>query len=69
MKNILCFGDSNTFGFNPENGSRYDKNTRWTGILQFLCKDNFHIIEITEQHFQIILQEKCSQVIKFCQNF
>lgn len=45
MKNILCFGDSNTFGFNPENGSRYDKNTRWTGILQCLCKDNFHIIE------------------------
>ena len=45
MKNILCFGDSNTFGFNPENGSRYDKNTRWTGILQCFCKDNFHIIE------------------------
>ena len=45
MKNILCFGDSNTFGFNPENGSRYDKNNRWTGILQCLCKDNFHIIE------------------------
>jgi len=45
MKNVLCFGDSNTFGFNPENGSRYDKNTRWTGALQTLCKDNFHIIE------------------------
>lgn len=45
MKNVLCFGDSNTFGFNPENGTRYDKNTRWTGVLQTLCKDNFHIIE------------------------
>ena len=45
MKNVLCFGDSNTFGFNPENGTRYDKNTRWTGILQTLCKDKFHIIE------------------------
>ena len=45
MKNILCFGDSNTFGVNPENGSRYDKKARWTGILQCLCKDNFHIIE------------------------
>lgn len=45
MKNILCFGDSNAFGFNPENGTRYDKNIRWTGILQSLCMDKFHIIE------------------------
>lgn len=33
MKNILCFGDSNTFGYNPENKSRYDFDDRWTGIL------------------------------------
>lgn len=45
MNNILCFGDSNTFGFNPSNGKRFDKNVRWTGILQALCKDNFHIVE------------------------
>ncbi len=45
MKTILCFGDSNTFGFNPKNGTRFDKNTRWTGILQTLCTDKFHIIE------------------------
>ena len=45
MKDVLCFGDSNTFGFNPENGTRYDRNTRWTGVLQTLCKNNFHIIE------------------------
>ena len=34
MKNILCFGDSNTYGFNPKNGTRYDANTRWTGIIK-----------------------------------
>ena len=45
MKNILCFGDSNTFGFNPENGKRFDKSSRWTGILQTLCQNNYHIIE------------------------
>lgn len=45
MKNILCFGDSNTFGFNPENGKRFDKSSRWTGILQDLCQNNYHIIE------------------------
>ena len=34
MKNVLCYGDSNTFGFNPKDNSRYDENTRWTAILQ-----------------------------------
>lgn len=34
MKNILCYGDSNTFGFNSKDGSRYDENTRWTAVLQ-----------------------------------
>lgn len=45
MKNVLCFGDSNTYGFNPENGGRYDNKTRWTGILQELLKDDYNIIE------------------------
>lgn len=30
---LLCFGDSNTYGYNPENKSRYSFNERWTGIL------------------------------------
>ena len=33
MKQILCFGDSNTFGFNPNNFKRYSKLERWSGIL------------------------------------
>lgn len=45
MPEILCFGDSNTYGYNPHNGSRYDKNIRWTGILQKLCGSNYNIIE------------------------
>ncbi len=45
MKKILCYGDSNTFGFNPKDGTRFDKSTRWTGILQDLLGDNFHVIE------------------------
>lgn len=45
MKKVLCFGDSNTFGFNPKDGSRFDKISRWTGILQSLCGEEFHIIE------------------------
>lgn len=45
MKKVLCFGDSNTYGFVPEKCTRYDKNTRWTGVLQALCGSNFSIIE------------------------
>lgn len=45
MKKVLCFGDSNTFGFNPKNGLRFPKDIRWTGVLQDLCKDEFQIIE------------------------
>ncbi len=45
MKKILCFGDSNTYGFIPQSGLRYDKNTRWTGVLQSLCINKFEITE------------------------
>ena len=36
MKCILCFGDSNTFGYDPRSyfGSQYPADVRWTGLLQ-----------------------------------
>ena len=34
MKNIVCYGDSNTFGVNAKDGSRFDEKTRWTAVLQ-----------------------------------
>ena len=33
MKHVLCFGDSNTWGYIPGQGRRYDEHTRWTGVL------------------------------------
>ncbi len=33
MKDLLCFGDSNTYGYDPETKLRYDFGERWTGIL------------------------------------
>ena len=44
-KRIICFGDSNTWGFNPLDGSRYDENTRWPMVLQNLLGDEYQIIE------------------------
>lgn len=34
MKQVLCFGDSNTWGYNPKDGSRFDWDVRWTGKVQ-----------------------------------
>ena len=45
MKKILCFGDSNTFGFNPKNGKRFDEQTRWAGKLKIALKNKFEVIE------------------------
>ena len=33
-KQILCFGDSNTWGYDPQNGVRFSSRQRWTGLLQ-----------------------------------
>ena len=34
MKQILAFGDSNTWGLIPGTGKRYPEHIRWTGILR-----------------------------------
>lgn len=34
MISVLCYGDSNTYGYDPNNGGRYPKEVRWTTILQ-----------------------------------
>lgn len=43
--NILCFGDSNTYGYIPGGTGRFDRRTRWTGRLQKLLGEEYHIIE------------------------
>lgn len=45
MKKVLCYGDSNTFGYNPKNGKRFDKNIRWSGILKSNLIDKYEVIE------------------------
>ena len=45
MKKIVCYGDSNTFGFVPAIGTRFDENTRWTGILSKKFKGEFDVVE------------------------
>lgn len=52
MKNILCYGDSNTWGNIPGSmnkelmlASRYPRDSRWPGILQDLLGKDYNVIE------------------------
>ena len=44
-KTILCYGDSNTYGYNPANGRRYARDVRWPGRLRMLLGDEYAVIE------------------------
>lgn len=45
MKRILCYGDSNTWGYNPVTQGRYDKYERWTGQLSLALGVDYDVIE------------------------
>lgn len=46
MKQILCFGDSNTYGLIPGTKERYAWEERWTGILGEKIKaKGFRVVE------------------------
>lgn len=46
MKTIVCYGDSNTWGYVPNTqGERYDLHTRWPGVLRDTLGDGWWVIE------------------------
>ena len=45
MKKILCYGDSNTFGYNPKDTTRFNEKMRWTGILRDNFLNEYEVIE------------------------
>ena len=60
MYQILCFGDSNTFGLIPGTGNRYDWNIRWTGILDK---------NLREKGYRIIEEGLCGRTTVFDDSF
>jgi lysophospholipase L1-like esterase len=42
---LLCFGDSNTWGYNPVTWERYPLNIRWPGVLQNELGESYRVIE------------------------
>ena len=47
MKNyqVLCYGDSNTWGYIPVTGGRYAPTVRWTGVMAEQLGPQFSAIE------------------------
>jgi len=43
--NVLCYGDSNTWGYSPADGSRFPENIRWPGVLRRCLGEGYRIIE------------------------
>ena len=45
MRTVLCFGDSNTWGFDAATGGRLGRWQRWPGVLQRELGDETHVVE------------------------
>lgn len=50
MRNVLFFGDSNTYGFDPESraagtGERFSADVRWCGVAARELGSGWHVIE------------------------
>lgn len=44
-KRIVCYGDSNTWGYDAETNDRFEDDIRWTQVLQQLLGNEYIIIE------------------------
>lgn len=44
MKTILCFGDSNTYGYVPGTGERYDRQVRWPFRMGQLLGEEYEVV-------------------------
>jgi lysophospholipase L1-like esterase len=71
VKNILCFGDSNTWGFvpgayNPKTSymERYPLSNRWPGVMSRILGDEFHTIEEGHGIVGLITASKIKKICK-----
>ena len=42
---VFCYGDSNTYGYDPRTGFRLRSDERWTGLLQKKLGADYEVIE------------------------
>lgn len=56
MKQILCFGDSNTYGLIPGTGDRYAWGVRWTSLLEQ---------KVSEKGYRVVEEGLCGRTTVF----
>ena len=44
-RTLLCFGDSNTWGYEPGTHARYPRFVRWPGVAAAALGDGWHVVE------------------------
>ena len=45
MRTLLCYGDSNTWGYDPATRTRYLPHVRWTGVLAARLGAEYRVVE------------------------
>ena len=45
MRTVLCYGDSNTWGYDPETRRRFEPAARWTGVLAAALGPGVRVVE------------------------
>ena len=45
MRTVLCYGDSNTWGYDPATSTRYPPHVRWTGVLATWLGAEYRVVE------------------------
>jgi len=65
MKRVLCFGDSNTWGFVPgSDGERFPAHVRWPGAMQAELGRDYQVIEEAQNGRTTMWDDPGSEVDK-----
>ena len=56
MRQIVCFGDSNTYGLIPKEGGRYPWGIRWTSRLnERLGLDRYRVVDCVAERPSLMI--------------
>ena len=65
MKRILCFGDSNTWGYVPASeAERFPPFVRWPGVMQLKLGSDYLVIEEAQNGRTTVFDDPCETVCK-----
>ncbi len=67
QKTIVCFGDSNTWGYIPGSAcERYPLDTRWPGVMQAALGSDYRVIEEAQNGRTTVWPDPCEPTVSKC---